>query len=126
MANYRILTNNPAVREQYPETADFRPGGVLDIFTAARDAVHQGAVLISHPLAGSIKPNESPYRSVMLSARHGPVNLDSLSVIEDALAVLAKLPDRQRSYTDRMLRDFQVIDLDLMRSAMQALPTAYH
>lgn len=126
MANYRILTNNPAVRERYPEVADLRPGAVRDIFTAVRDAVHQGAVLISHPLAGSIKPGENPYRSVMLSTRHGTVELGSLSVIEDALATLAKMPEKQRPYTDRMLQDFQVIDLDLMHSAMQALPSEYH
>lgn len=126
MANYRIITNNPAVETRYPEVADCRPGTVLDIFTAVRDAIHQGAALISHPLAGSVKPGESPYRSVMLSTRRGVVDLGSLSIIEDALAVLARMPERQRPYTDRMLQDFQVIDLDLMQSAMQALPSEYH
>lgn len=126
MANYQILTNNPAVAEKYPQVADFRKGTVMDVFTRVRDAVHMGAVLISHPLAGSIKPGESPYRSVMVSTRRGPLDLSALQRIEDAILTLSKLPAKDRRYTDGMLQDFQVIDLDLMDSAMQALPAQYH
>ncbi len=126
MANYRILTNNPAVLSLYGAVAQGVTGGVADVFAAVRDAVHLGAALISHPLAGSVKPNENPYRSVMLSTRRGQVDADSLRIIEDAIVTLRKLPVRQRHFTERVLDDFAAIDLDLMRSAMQALPAAYY
>lgn len=126
MANFRILTNNPAVKSAYGAVAQCVKGSVAEVFQTVRDAVHLGAALISHPLAGSLKPNENPYKSVMLSTRRGPVDESSLATIEDALAVLQKLPVKARRYGPKVLEDFSVIDLDLVHSAMQALPSAYY
>jgi len=126
MANFCIVTNNPAVPGVYGAVARYEQGGVGMVFTAVRDAVHLGAALISHPLAGSLKPNENPFKSVVLSTRRGPVDPASLAVIEDAIAVLKKLPEKTRPYGPQALEDFRVIDLDLVHSAMRALPAAYH
>ncbi len=126
MANFRILTNNPAVPGEYSALVHWIEGSVAEVFSAARDAVHLGAALISHPLAGSLKPNENPYKSVLLSTRKGPVDLKSLGTMEDAVAVLQKLPVKERLYPPQVLEDFSAIDLDLIHSAMLALPTAYH
>ena len=126
MANYTIITNNPAVLDAYGEVVRCISGGVEEVFAAVRDAVHLGAVLISHPLAGSIKPNESPYKSVVLSTRRGVLDMPSLLTIEDASATLRKLPVKNRAYSQRILEDYSVIDLDLMQSAMQSLPPVYH
>jgi len=121
MAKAVILTNNGAVCEAFPEVAEAVPGDVEDVLTAVRDAVHRGAVLVSHPLAGSVKPNESPYKSVMLRRTEGAVDMKSLGYIEDAFATLRKLPKRKPVLTGQMLQDYAVIDLDLMRSAQSSL-----
>ena len=126
MANFRIVTNNPAVTGEYGSVAQYVNGGVEKVFSTVRDAVHLGAVLISHPLAGSLKPNVSPYRSVVLSTARGPVDLASLAIIEDAVSVLQRLPVKARRYGPRVLEDFQSVDMDLVRSAMCALPAVYH
>ena len=126
MTNFTIFTNNPAVKATYPQLVTEVSGDVGDVFTAVRDAVHRGAVLISHPLAGSIKPNESPYKSVMASASVGALHTDSLALIEGAAAVLRKMPLKHREYPQQVLDDFAVIDLDLMHSAMASLPPDYH
>lgn len=126
MANYEIMTNNPDVRDAYPEVSAYAGYTVEALFKAVRDAVHLGAELISHPLSGSIKPNESPYKSVMVSLRRGPLDEASCAMIEDAIATLAKLPEKPHAYTERMMADFRVIDLDLMQSAMASLPASYH
>ena len=126
MANFLILTNNPSVADKYPDSIRFCDITVSGIFTAARDAVHAGARLISHPLAGSLKPNESPYKSIVLSTPQAGLDFDSLQLIEGAIAVLKKLPDKNRVYGEQVLDDFRVIDLDLMNSAMMALPAEYH
>lgn len=117
-----IITNNPQVAARYPDAAQYREASVSDIFLAVRDAVHLGATLISHPLAGSVKPNENPYRSVAIAPRRGPVDPRSLALAEGAIETLRKLGRKERAYDARALEDFQVIDLDLMHSAMQALP----
>ena len=126
MANYVIITNNPAVFDSYGEVVQCVSGGVEEVFTAVRDAIHLGALLISHPLAGSLKPNESPYKSVVLSTSRGQMDMASLMTIEDATATLRKLPVKKRHYSQQILEDFSVIDLDLIQSAMQSLPPVYH
>jgi hypothetical protein len=62
-----ILTNNELVRKilgkQY-EIAFFGECSYRDILIKTRDLVYAGHRLYTHPLAGSVKPNETPYRSV--------------------------------------------------------------
>lgn len=125
-SNFYIITNNPSVAARHPALAQWQEVSVREVYILVRDAVHLGAVLISHPLAGSVKPNESPYRSVVLSRQMGPPHLPSVQLIEDALAVVAKLPVKNRSYPPSVLEDFRVIDCDLIASAMAGLPPWYH
>lgn len=126
MSNFHILTNNPRVKEKYPELAVLSDHTVAGIFMAARDAVHKGSVLINHPLSGSVKPNESPYKSLVLSEAKPALDVFSLQLIEGAKEVLDKLPIKERSYSERVLDDFMAIDLDLLDSAITALPAEYH
>lgn len=126
MANFYVLTNNPLARDRYSPICEYRECTVEEIFVAVRDAVHKGAVLISHPLAGSLKPNENPYKTVVLSRRKGPLDQHSLSLIEGAVAVLKKMPVKDRTYGPQVREDFMVIDLDLLNSAIMALPAEYH
>ena len=125
-ANIQIITNNPLAVSKYPEVTLPLECGVQGIFIAARDEIHLGAVIINHPLSGSIKPNESPYKSLVLSLRRGDVDIDSLRLIEGAMEVLEKMPVRNHSFPARVLEDFQVIDLDLLDSAILALPAQYY
>ena len=125
-ANFHIITNNPLVSGKYPALALLLDCGVEGIFLAARDEIHLGGVAINHPLSGSVKPNESPYKSLVLSLRRGPLDEYSLTVIESALEVLRKMPVRGIKFHPRVLEDFMVIDLDLLDSAIGALPAQYH
>ena len=126
-ANFCILTNNPLAAEKYPGTAVFMESASVEgIFISARDKIHIGAKIINHPLAGSVKPNESPFKSLVLSLDLGPADMDSLALIEGALAVLKKLPQKNRRYGQRVLDDFMTIDMDLLDSAIKALPPQYH
>jgi len=109
-----LITNNTAVVAKYPMHTRFIKGSVSDVFCAVRDEIHKGATLISHPLSGSIKPNESPYKSIAIAPTTGPLEYKSLCTIEDAISTLARLPDRQRSYSESVLEDFRIIDLDLI------------
>lgn len=127
MSNFYILTNNPMVQEKYPEITELDDNfSVGDIFAGGRNAIHLGAHLINHPLAGSIKPNQSPYKSLVLSDDKGELDLFSLKLIEGAIQVLRKFPSRSRPYDESILEDFQVVDLDLLDSAIDSLPYEYH
>lgn len=127
MGNFHILTNNPLVKEKYPEITQFEVDfTVKDIFIHGRDAIHLGANLINHPLAGSVKPNQSPYKSLVLSDCKGGFDMLSLRLIEGAIQVLHKFPPRKVTYDQQTLEDFQVIDLDLLDSAIDSLPYEYY
>ena len=126
MPNFCIISNNPMVCEKYPRTAKFHDVPVKGILTIVRDAVHRGAVLISHPMSGSIKPNESPYKSVVMSDEKGELHMGSLQTIEDAIVTLRKFREKNLEYDEGVLEDFAVIDLDLMDSAMSSLPHEYY
>jgi len=103
MANFYILTNNPQACNKYAELAVFEDTSVAGIFLKVRDAVHKGAVLINHPLSSSIKPNESPYKSLILSNSKVVLDVDSLQIIEASKAVLDKLPVKKRKYSQQVL-----------------------
>jgi hypothetical protein len=124
--NIRIITNNPLVAEKYPGASLLLECGVEGIFIAARDDIHLGATIINHPLSGSIKPNESPYKSLVVSAERGTVDFQSLQLIEGAMEVIRKMPVRKRILPEQVLDDFRVIDLDLLDSAIHALPAQFH
>ena len=113
-----IITNNPKVADAYCDIACFQGGSVSDVFTAVRDAIHKGARLISHPLSGSVKPNESPYKSVIVSTNRGDLDFQHLRMIEDAIATLKKLQVKHRVIDNATQQDFQIIDLDLINCAM--------
>ena len=125
-ATIKIITNNQIVFDKYQNITSLQDCSVEDIFILARDEIHLGAKLINHPLCGSIKPNESPYKSLVLSGERGSLDTDSLLLIESAFATLRKLPKRERKLSERVQNDFQVIDLDLLDSAIAALPSNYY
>ena len=125
-ANIKIITNNPSVSEKYKNITVSHDCSVEAIFKLTRDEIHLGAVLINHPLSGSVKPNESPYKSLVISTKRGCLDADSLKWIESALEVLYKLQKLDRELPDSVLADFQLIDLDLLDSAITALPAEYY
>ncbi|MCL2203267.1 MAG: GrdX family protein [Defluviitaleaceae bacterium] len=115
----RIFTNNPAVGAAYPDATHWVEGNVRDVFVAVRDAVHRGARLLSHPLCGSVKPWESPYRSVWVLARQGALDFASLRLIEGAMAVSGRPWPHHAHYDASIREDYQLIDLELMKSAIK-------
>ena len=67
---YRIVTNNSLCRDKYQELipVDFLEGkGYMDVLLAVRDYIQKGWRLETHPMTGSLKPNQTPYKSIMVS-----------------------------------------------------------
>lgn len=122
-----VLTNNPKVRTAWSDRVNltFVDGGLKDVLDTARNAIHDGAILLSHPLSSSLKPGETPYKSLLLEQRSADkVDIDSLSLIEEAIHALEKFEvryaKRRPLYTDKVHRDFQMIDLSVINSALES------
>ena len=118
-----LVTNNEKVVNIYGPlcTVKFVNGGYVDVLTYVRDLVHAGHKLLTHPLAGSVKPNETPFRSVALTDRPVGLDLDSLNQIEAALSACRKFLPRFHRGDDAppdMREDFAEIDFRLIDGAI--------
>lgn len=110
----RIITNNPLVHSKYGFVAnvEYIDCTYIDIFYKVRDYLHIGYPLLSHPLAGSMKPNQTPYRSVVIGDKKEKVDFYGLSIMDECLESakkflnIRKLPD----WPEEILRDFQTVD----------------
>ena len=120
--NYIIITNNPLVQSSYPPASIICAKDYLDVLKQVRDHIHQGFKLLSHPQAGSIKPYETPYRSVIISKESTALDYKSLQYIENAIERFETLSTsmgfRDFNNDERILNDFQVIDAGLIKTAV--------
>lgn len=117
---YILITNNPLVKAHHAE-AVLLETDYLGVLLHARDRVHQGHELLSHPLSGSVKPNETPYKSLLLSVASGSTHLQSLGIIEQAIQMTLDFQKhkQRRFYEDRLHDDYMQVDLSLIESAMK-------
>lgn len=121
-----IITNNPRVQSLFSRISQHPYNSYEQVLHQVRNRIHAGALLLTHPLAGSVKPGESPYRSVAIDNREGELNMRSLEVIESAIDRFTTLIAcaRQRPYDDKTLQDFQLIDYQLLKSGLESIDPA--
>ena len=117
-----IITNNQYVADKFKDTFNveyFDNKDYMEILMYVRDKIHNGHELLTHPLSGSIKPNETPYKSIIISDNKGRLNYDSVSIIENSILSFEKFNlHKIKNITDRMKEDFKLIDLTVLESAL--------
>ena len=117
-----IVTNNPLVKEKIEGNynIDFVEGDILNVMEKLRDMIHKGSVLLTHPLSGSVKPGQTPYKSVMVHIVEGNVDADSLLMIEDAIDHCKKFVKRADEFREGPDEDNQFIDFTLISSGIES------
>lgn len=124
MGKFMIITNNKLVLDNFKnESTLYLENDLLEIMKFVRNKVHLGHRLLSHPLAGSIKPNETPYKSILISqSKEKNLDYGSLKIIEDSIQMTESLikNKKMRKWPDRILEDFSLIDNDLITSAIES------
>jgi len=112
-----LVTNNilAKTRLAHAFNVEYHDVSYAKILHTVRDYVHKGHVLISHPLSGSVKPNETPYKSIAVSQDANELDLKSLAIIEESIACCKKF-DRHPPPTESALQDFMEIDYSLIES----------
>ena len=112
-----LVTNNPLVKNLYDNEfqVDFIETDLSGVLIHVRDLIHKGHKLLTHPLSGSIKPNENIYKSVIISDTTKITDLQSVTIIEECIITAKKFPVRQIS--EQFMQDMQMIDLSLISSA---------
>ena len=119
MIKVRIMTNNPMV-SNIPG-AEYEDISLLEVLERVRDQIHLNYRLLTHPMAGSVKPNETPYKSVILAALPDKeMDVDSLKIIEAAIILSTRLmQDRPTPlWNDKVRADFALVDFSLVQSGL--------
>ena len=118
--NYIIVTNNPLVLEKhgYTHNVIYKEVSYEGILRVVRDRIHEGHSLLTHPLSGSVKPNETPYKSIMISAERRRIDEGSVELIENAIQACGKFEFKSDRYRPEVYEDFKLIDCTLIESGM--------
>ena len=121
-----IITNNPKIAEEmtsknidvsYFEQADF-----MEILYKARDIIHLGYKLLTHPIVSSIKPYETPYKTIVLAYNNGEIDLESIELIENSIELSKNFLDKpRRKLTKSIDEDFRLIDYELINGAIESI-----
>lgn len=124
---YIIVTNNPLVNEKYGNTHNviYEDVSYEDILKTVRDRIHGGHQMLTHPLSGSVKPNETPYKSVMISEERGTIDERAVMLIENAIDACRKFELKSDRYKPEVYKDFQLIDCTLIESGMASADAAH-
>ncbi len=115
-----IVTNNPLVKSKLKlkQKIIYFDVSYFEILIKVRDFIHKGHELMTHPLSGSVKPNETPYKSIMLSDTKNKIDNGSISIIENSIETTQRLlkDSKTPQYSNSVLEDFQVIDYSLINN----------
>ena len=96
----------------------FQKGNYMGVLISARDYIHAGHTLLTHPLAGSVKPNETPYKSIMITTDKKQLDFESVKIIDESIYTCEKFVTTTRNENQEVLKDFQYIDCSLIESAI--------
>lgn len=126
MINSIIVTNNKLLFDKYKDSLEvdyIEDMNYLGMLCYVRDRIHEGHKLLTHPLSGSIKPNETPYKSIIISKIKQDLDEEGLIIIEESILTTKKFLGNKTTpnWTDRVLNDFMVIDLSLMENIIDKL-----
>ncbi len=119
--DFIIITNNPLVKERLGDEyeVDFTEISYEEVLKRVRSFVYNKHELLTHPLSGSVKPNETPYKSIMVSKEPKEhYNVESMHIIDRAISVVPKFQFKSDQYADDVYDDFQYVDYSLISSAL--------
>lgn len=121
-----IITNNKEVYHKYKDKFEFifrDDYSYKNILEITRSKIHEGYKLLTHPLSGSIKPNETPFKTIIISKAKEQLDYQSLEMIEESIIVFNKFNTNKETpkWTEKILDDFRVIDFSLIDNVIEKM-----
>lgn len=120
-----LVTNNDRVYEKYKnEIKIILLNTYEEVLIKVRDMVYDRHLLLTHPQASSLKPNQTPYRSVVVYPKGNEDNMKDIMLIEKCVQVyyewqeIAPSPEK---YADKVANDFKTIDLSVVENIIPRL-----
>lgn len=119
-STYLVITNNPLVVKCMPAdlAVEYHDVTYREVLVLVRDMVYAGHRLYTHPLSGSVKPNETPYKSIVVSKKPKKMEMDEAFIISSSIETFDKFTPIRRELPERVLKDFRLIDYTLLCGAV--------
>lgn len=116
-----VVSNNPLVKEKFQNTytVEYFDVSYVDLLDKVKRYCEEGHKILSHPLSGSVKPKETPYKSVLITKSKDEIDINSLNIIMNSLDSCIKF-DKISSKNPKADKDFQLIDFTLISSALDS------
>ncbi|SJZ54995.1 hypothetical protein SAMN02745174_00887 [Cetobacterium ceti] len=121
-----IITNNHRVINSFSKNyhvVNLNEQNYFDVLLKTRDYIHMGHHILTHPLSGSIKPNETPFKSIVITLQPQKFDFKSLEIIESAIHTTSKLLNDSKppKYSEQIMEDFALIDFNLLKSGIESI-----
>ena len=121
-----LITNNPLVQTKYLNNIEIiylEDADLMKVFYVVRDKIHAGYGLLTHPMSGSVKPNQTPYKSIVVTKDKAQLDVDSIKIMEHCIAIASQQLKVKNTpiWPRKVLEDFQLIDLSLIASGIESL-----
>lgn len=116
-----IVTNNDRVDDKYKDMMKVEMvDSYEEVLIKARDMVYDRHRLLTHPQAGSLKPNQTPYRSIIVYPSDNSSNMDDVMMIEKAIETFNKFREIKETpkYEEKIANDYKTIDLSMIDNVM--------
>ncbi len=126
MSNIVVITNNDVVHKNYSEKMSVEylsNASLLETLECTRDKIHQGHKLLTHPLSGSVKPNDTPFKTIVITKLKGKLDYEGLNVIEESINSTKKFINGRKTpkWTAKVEADFKLIDYTIISTAIQSM-----
>ena len=124
MSPVRCITNNPLLLDRGFSALEFHETDVLSLFHIVLKEVTNGYRLLSHPLTGSIRPDITPYKTILLSDRPAETDFTSVQLIDKAIHYAENLYQLRdvpiyQLWSAKEQKDFQLVDLSIIEQALE-------
>ena len=117
-----LVTNNDRVYLKYrDEIKCILLDNYEDVLIKVRDMIYDRHILLTHPQASSLKPNQTPCRSIIVYPKNNEDNMNDVLLIEKCLEVFRAWQDialTPKKYESRVSEDFKTIDLSIIENVV--------
>ena len=119
-----LVTNNDRVYDKYKGSLTcVYTESYEDTLIKVRDYVYDRHKILTHPQASSLKPNQTPYRSVVVYPAYED-NTKDILLIEKCIEVFNSWQNIARTpsdYKENVREDFKTIDLSVIDNIMDRI-----
>lgn len=120
-----IVTNNDRVVDKWDGMVEemHMVETYEQVLYKVRDLIHTGHKLLTHPQASSLKPNQTPYRTMIVYGGKETISMEDISLIENAIETFQKWNEIKRTpeYSETISEDYKTIDLSMIENVIPRL-----